>query len=142
MQDGTTLSLHRDKEQLLLEDFKERLGKSEFTSFGFDPSTFLERRDDLGSLEEPFSSVEIDSIIKHLPNDRSPVQMASAMSSLNQLGQLSRVISTTFVNHSIAIMCVSEVSTHHTLLLFPKIRLLEQLMISGQYLCSTPQSSS
>lgn len=71
-QDGTIVTSHRDKEQLLWEEFKDRLGKSEFTRFGIDPSAILERRDDLDFLEGSFSTMEIDDIIKHLPNDKSP----------------------------------------------------------------------
>lgn len=32
----------------------------------------LERRDDLGFLEEPFTNIEIDAVVKSLPNDKSP----------------------------------------------------------------------
>jgi hypothetical protein len=71
-QDGNSLTSHRDKEQLLWHDFKERLGKVDFTRFGFDLTIVLRRRDDLGFLEEPFTSNEIDTVIKSLPNDKSP----------------------------------------------------------------------
>jgi len=49
------ITAHKDKEQLIWEEFKERLGKSEFTRFGIDPATILERREDLDFLEESFS---------------------------------------------------------------------------------------
>lgn len=71
-QEGTILSSHNDKEQLLWQDFKERLGKTELTRFAIDPSSLLERRDDLNFLEEPFSNNEIDTVTKGLPNDKSP----------------------------------------------------------------------
>jgi len=44
----------------------------DFTRFGFDLTTVLRRRDDLGFLEEPFTSNEIDTVIKSLPTDKSP----------------------------------------------------------------------
>lgn len=71
-QDGINLTSHKYKEHLLWQDFKERLGKGEFTRFGIDLSTVLERRNDLGFLEEPITNNEIDAVIKSLPNDKSP----------------------------------------------------------------------
>lgn len=70
--DGTILTAHGDKELLLWEEFKERLGRSEFNRFGINPGDVLEKRDDLGYLEEPFSTLEIDAVVKQLPNDKSP----------------------------------------------------------------------
>ena len=104
-QDGTILTSHRDKEQLLWEDFKERLGKSEFTRFGIDPSTILERRDDLGFLEEPFSNMEIDTIIKHLQMISLLDSMASVMNSSKLPGQQSKRTFTASANLSMTIMC-------------------------------------
>ena len=69
--DGQIITAHKDKEQLIWEEFKERLGKSEFTRFGIDPATILERREDLDFLEESFSVMEIDTVVKNLPNDKS-----------------------------------------------------------------------
>lgn len=71
-QDGSILTSHKDKEQHIWEEFKERLGKQEHTRFGFDPTSILHRCNDLGFLEEPFSEVEIDFVVRHLPNDKSP----------------------------------------------------------------------
>jgi len=63
---------HKEKEEILWEDFKERLGTSEFNDFFVNPSFFLQRRDSLETLEAPFSHEEIDNVIKALPNDKSP----------------------------------------------------------------------
>ena len=60
------------------EDFKLRLGTSDFNEIVVDPSLFTQRIDNLDSLEEPFEQ-EIDKIIKALPNDKSQVQMDSTM---------------------------------------------------------------
>jgi hemerythrin-like domain-containing protein len=70
--DGTYLSTHSDKEELLWEEYKERLGTTEFIKFGVDPSEILQRRDDLEFLEQPFTTAEIQETIKQLPTDKSP----------------------------------------------------------------------
>jgi hypothetical protein len=71
-EDGTCYNVHSEKEQLLWEEYKDRLGKTEFSKFGIDPAELLERRDDLGFLEQPFTLPEIEATIKQLPNDKSP----------------------------------------------------------------------
>jgi hypothetical protein len=70
--DGTFALSHKDKEQLLWEEFKQRLGQSEHIRFGVTPSDFLERCEGLNLLETPFINEEIDQIIRSLPNDKSP----------------------------------------------------------------------
>lgn len=50
-QGGSIAASHTDKEQMLWEEYKERLGKTEFIRFGLDPSDILERRNDLQFLE-------------------------------------------------------------------------------------------
>lgn len=70
--DGATLTSHAEKEQLLWEEFKDRLGKSEYINFGVSPASILNRSEDLHTLEEPFSTMEIDAIVRNLPNDKSP----------------------------------------------------------------------
>ena len=69
---GITVHSHKDKEQIIWQEFKERLATSAFTSFSVDPSNFIQVADDLSFLEESFSNQEIDSVIKNLPNDKSP----------------------------------------------------------------------
>lgn len=70
--DDVTLTSHKDKELLLWNEYKERLGTSEFSSFNCNPAQFMERSDELIFLEAPFSNSEIDAVIKTLPNDKSP----------------------------------------------------------------------
>lgn len=70
--DGTAITEHRGKEQILWEEFKNRLSTSEFVGFSFDPSLFIHQVDNLELLEVPFTHAEIDNIIKALPNDKSP----------------------------------------------------------------------
>lgn len=79
--DGVSVTDHREKEEILWEDFKVRLGSSRFENFHISPGFFLQRNDNLGILETPFSHLEIDSIIKALPNDKSPAQTVSTMNS-------------------------------------------------------------
>lgn len=70
--DGTLAMTHKEKETLLWEEYKERLGTTEYTRFGIEPSAVLERSNELQFLEEPFSVIKIEDIIKALPNDKSP----------------------------------------------------------------------
>ena len=69
---GLSISEHNQKEAVLWEDFKDRLGRSEFSGFQVDPSQFVQPSAHLFCLEAPFLNEEIDGIIKALPNDKSP----------------------------------------------------------------------
>jgi len=71
-QDGSILTAHKDKEQHIWEEFKERLGTKEETRFGLNPASVLQASNDLEPLEEPFTETEIESVVKLLPNDKSP----------------------------------------------------------------------
>lgn len=53
--DGTVTSEHREKEQILWEDFKIRVGTSEFDKFAVDPYMFVQRMDNLNFREEHFA---------------------------------------------------------------------------------------
>lgn len=68
---GEAVTDHK-KEKILWEDFKVRLGTSEFDTFSVDPNFFMQRSDGLQTLEAPFSNEEIDNVVKALPNDKSP----------------------------------------------------------------------
>jgi hypothetical protein len=70
--EGLTVTAHKDKELIIWEDFRHRLGVTEFDGFLVDHVAFVERVDGLDFLEEPFSTAEIDEVIKKLPNDKSP----------------------------------------------------------------------
>lgn len=69
---GTIVSNHNDQQLAIWEDFKVRLGISEFTGFLVEPAFFINRSDNLNLLEAPFSNSEIDDVIKNLPNNKSP----------------------------------------------------------------------
>jgi hypothetical protein len=69
--EGSTMSRHEEKAQLLWEAYKDRLGKSEFTHMYFDLHSLLNASEDLHILEEPFMKEEIDGIVANLPSDKS-----------------------------------------------------------------------
>jgi hypothetical protein len=70
--DGLTVNTHKDKELIIWEDFKERLGVSEFSRFTVNLTDFVQRVEGLELLEEPYSRTEIDEVVRKLPNDKSP----------------------------------------------------------------------
>jgi hypothetical protein len=69
---GITLFEHEHKSGLLWDAFKCRLGSSDFSGIGFDLSELLTSNEQLHELDSPFTKLEIDSIIKLLPSDKSP----------------------------------------------------------------------
>lgn len=69
---GLVVSDHKGKEKILWDDFRIRLGTSDFDGFQLNPGFFFQGAADLSHLEEPFTHEEIDLIIKGLPNDKSP----------------------------------------------------------------------
>jgi hypothetical protein len=62
---------HDQKAAILWNAFKKRLGISDGCDMMFDLSQMIVAQD-LSALEEPFTSEEIDNIIKCMPNDKSP----------------------------------------------------------------------
>jgi len=69
--DGTSVSEHDQKANILWIAFKERLGSSEFTNMAQDFNTLLTQHD-LEQLDLNFSQEEIDLVIKFLPNSHAP----------------------------------------------------------------------
>jgi hypothetical protein len=63
---------HAEKEKVLWEAFKDRLGQSDFTAMSFNLNFFLQATSELAWLDDSFAKEEIDSIVKHLPNDKAP----------------------------------------------------------------------
>jgi hypothetical protein len=69
------ISDNEGKAEILWSTFKERMGTSDNTTMHFNLNNLFgspENSDFLQALEAPFSDSEIDSIIKNLPNDKSP----------------------------------------------------------------------
>lgn len=69
---GVPVTSHELKAYLLWESFKERLGTSEFQEMFFDLEQYINPMESLDALEEPFTKVEIDEVIRHMPSDKSP----------------------------------------------------------------------
>jgi len=70
--EGTVLTQHKDKEELLWQEFKAMLGVFEFFGFTINPSEIIQGNPNLHHFKEPFTQDEIDIIIKTLPNNKSP----------------------------------------------------------------------
>lgn len=70
--ENVTVSSHKDKEQILWDEFRQRLGVSEYNGFTTPPSEIINASTHLQHLEEPFSVEEIDKIVKALTNNKSP----------------------------------------------------------------------
>jgi hypothetical protein len=62
---------HTDKESVLFNAFKNRLGTSQQTSMVFNLPSLIQPIDNLSELEHPFSCHEIDQIIKSVPSNKS-----------------------------------------------------------------------
>lgn len=69
---GNIVSDHQQKEKLIWDSFKDRLGVSGFTGTQFDLSSLLHSSNDLSSLCSPFTTQEIDQVVKALPSDKTP----------------------------------------------------------------------
>jgi hypothetical protein len=69
---GMVAFSHKDKEEVLFQAFKNRLGTSQPTSMVFNLSELIQSARNLSALEVPFSRSEIDQIIKNLPSNKSP----------------------------------------------------------------------
>lgn len=67
-----TISNHKYKEQILWDEFRQRLGVTEFSGFTIEPANLITASSQLQHLEEPFTTEEIDNIIRLLPNNKSP----------------------------------------------------------------------
>ena len=69
--DGTVVTEHEQKANLLWESYKQRLGICEFSNIHYDLSTLLTEHN-LDHLDTEFSQTEIEAIIKSLPNSHAP----------------------------------------------------------------------
>lgn len=70
--ENITVNWHSEKELLLWEEYKHRLGENDFRGFIVNINELIQRNGNLQHLEAPFSNEEIDRIIKGLPNFKSP----------------------------------------------------------------------
>jgi hypothetical protein len=70
--DGAIVTEHADKEKLIFEAFKDRLGTCDSPTMQFDLSAIISPVDGLEELSQPFTKAEIDEIIKSMPVDKAP----------------------------------------------------------------------
>lgn len=69
---GTVISDHTQKAELIWDSFKQRLGLNAFEGMQFNLNELLPMSTELGITETDFTREEIDAVIAHLPNDKSP----------------------------------------------------------------------
>lgn len=60
---GTIVTEHSDKANLIWQAFKERLGSSDYMNTSYDLASHFVNPPDLSSLVQPFSKQEIDSVV-------------------------------------------------------------------------------
>ena len=70
--DGTQVSSHSDKEKVIYEAFKERLGTCHNPIMGFDLATLIHPVEGLDCLSAPFTKAEIDVVVKEMLADKAP----------------------------------------------------------------------
>jgi hypothetical protein len=68
--DGTHVTDHEHKAAILWTSFKDRLGQTEVGEMFFDLNSLIQPID-LSDLDQPFSSEEVDLLIKELPMDKA-----------------------------------------------------------------------
>lgn len=87
--DGTCVTEHDQKANLLWVFFKNRLGVSEFTKISYNLESLLSQVN-LENLDEDFSQEEINLVIRSLPNSHAPGPDGFMDSSLKHVGILSK----------------------------------------------------
>lgn len=70
--EGIPVTSHTSKEEIIWNEFRQRLGISEFQNFSIEPAELLLPSDQLHHLEAPFTLEEIDAVVKSLPSNKSP----------------------------------------------------------------------
>jgi hypothetical protein len=68
---GVSHTEHHTKAGILWEPYKDRLGTSDSPEMLFDLGQLIQQSDALGTLTEPFTHEEIDSVVASLPSDKS-----------------------------------------------------------------------
>jgi len=70
--DGRFVTEHNEKAALLLEDFRKRMGYSSNPTMQYNLTELVQTREDLDSISRPFSTNDIDNVIKQMPPDKAP----------------------------------------------------------------------
>lgn len=71
MADGTEISDHAGKEDILFQTYKQRLGQSDPPNMLFDLAAIIKRVEGLDELTVPFTTDEIYQVVKEMPTDRA-----------------------------------------------------------------------
>jgi len=66
------VSDHESKAALLWSSFKNKMGITSSPIMHFDLSSLVQTHTDLSELVQPFTTEEIDMVIKHIPVDKAP----------------------------------------------------------------------
>jgi hypothetical protein len=69
---GNELVSHKDKELLIWQTFKDRLGTSDFSLINSELHLLSNTATDLTAIVVPFNRNEIDAVVKALPTDKAP----------------------------------------------------------------------
>ena len=69
---GTIVEDHAGKEALIFNTFKQRLGSASHHDMKFNLDRIIKKVDGLDELTVPFTTEEIDNVIKLMPADRAP----------------------------------------------------------------------
>jgi len=85
---GSNIVDHQAKADLIWIAFKERLGVSSFTDINLDLGLFFQTHVESAVLTEPFSTDEIDTVVKSLPSDKALAHMDLIQTLLRNVGQL------------------------------------------------------
>lgn len=111
-QNGFTSS-HEDEEKLIWEAFKDRLGTLEFKGILCNLQPLIHPSSNLSDLEEEFSCEEIDSVVKELPNDKSPRPDGFSNEFIKNAGPLLNLTSTNFYEYGRLEMITSLITRNH-----------------------------
>jgi hypothetical protein len=69
---GREVFLHEEKAAILWDSFKGRMGFSSNPEIRFDLNNLIQGSSDLAQLVEPFTTEEIDQVIKEMPSEKAP----------------------------------------------------------------------
>jgi len=106
---GTMLTSHQDKAHTLWGAYKERLGKYEVISMQLNLDEILSSHPNLSSLEDPFTSEEINQVVASLPTDKSPGPDGFNTNFIKKCWPIIKKIFTIFVRNFIRGMFVFKV---------------------------------
>jgi len=69
---GVWIQDHESKAGLLWTAFRNRMGATSSPTMLFDLTSMITQVDGLDALVSPISHDEVDSVVKHMPNDKAP----------------------------------------------------------------------